>query len=217
MNDNSLKCRWGGREPSVVKMSPLNRLVSFFHGDSNNNCSKKSLNYPKTYTSDLNIYGDTEKLKKHYLWASLRKPYKKKGIIFLLCVIETYWWVYVFFHFYWEISLYETNLAFCNESVSKQWVHFFVYRSFVYPLFDCPRWNWIWSVMQIAKILAHRIILPVYSFIMRLKRPMLTTYCDTRQSVFKRRRSLSNCEVPNLKGHRRSEYFRDTHLASIIF
>lgn len=63
-------------------MSPLNRFVSLFHGDSTNSGTlKKKEKIPKKYTSDLNIYGsDAEKIKKHYIWSSIRGPKKHKGL-----------------------------------------------------------------------------------------------------------------------------------------
>lgn len=71
-------------------MSPLNRFVSFFHHDNNNNnntikasksSDKKAFPYHKNYSSDLNIYGNSEKLRRNFPWSSIRGHKKTKGLL----------------------------------------------------------------------------------------------------------------------------------------
>lgn len=55
---------------SFSKMNPLNKLVSLFQTDSNNNRGKKLMVQQKIFSSELNIAYDREELRKHHYWGT---------------------------------------------------------------------------------------------------------------------------------------------------
>lgn len=59
----------------------LNKFVSFFGNNADCNNNKGSDRITSTYNSELDIYGNSQRLKKSLLWSSLRKPKKDRGII----------------------------------------------------------------------------------------------------------------------------------------
>lgn len=59
----------------------LNKFVSFFGNNTDCNNNKGSDRITSTYNSELDIYGNSQRLKKSLLWSSLRKPKKDRGII----------------------------------------------------------------------------------------------------------------------------------------
>lgn len=65
----------------------LNKFVSFFgnNTDSNNNRNDR---INSTYNSELDIYGNSQRLKKSLLWSSLRKPKRDKGIWLLIMIYK---------------------------------------------------------------------------------------------------------------------------------
>lgn len=76
LNSDRDKIKKRGERSETVLIMGLNKFVSFFgnNADSNNRITS-------TYSSELDIYGNSQRLKKSLLWSSLRKPKKGKGII----------------------------------------------------------------------------------------------------------------------------------------
>lgn len=69
-------------------MNPINKIVSLFQPDLNNN-RKKLIVQKKTFCSELNICSDID-LRRNQCWSTLNKYKNTKGIISITYLVSNY-------------------------------------------------------------------------------------------------------------------------------